>query len=62
MQKVIMPDEVRNERRSNLTYTVSDKPEKHQGGDFTLVGNFAFSYKQGGSQNSQNSTRGLKLA
>ena len=45
MQKVIMPDEVRNERRSNLTYMVSDKPEKHQGGDFILVGNFAFSYK-----------------
>ena len=30
-QKVVMPDEVRNQRRSNLTYTVSDKPEKTSG-------------------------------
>ena len=41
-QKVVMPDEVRNQRRSNLTYTLSDNPGKHQGGDFILEGNVAF--------------------
>ena len=41
-QKVFMPDEVRNQRRSNLTYTVSDNRGTHQGGDFILEGNFAF--------------------
>ena len=61
-QKVFMPDGVRNQRRSNLTCTASDKPEKHQGGDFILEGNFAFSYKQGGSQNSQNSVWGNKIS
>ena len=41
-QKVAMSDEVRNQRRSHLTYTLSDNPGKHLGGDFILEGNFAF--------------------
>ena len=54
-----MNSEVRNQRRSNLTYTLSDNLGKHQGGDFILEGNVAF---LGGSQISQNPTRGIKLA
>ena len=38
-QKCIMPEEIRIQRKQNLTYTISEgKGGKHQGGDFVLEG------------------------
>ena len=37
-QKTVMPSEVLEQRNKNLTYTISEKEGKHQGGDFILEG------------------------
>ena len=37
-QKIVRPAENLEQRNKNLTYTISEKEGKHQGGDFILEG------------------------